>query len=676
VGPRQRGTPYPDVDADWPSWQENPVPSPAVSIARSLAVVAVAAVVFVAGVSPSRTPAALTAIAPNATSVRFTASGDFSASAAAQSVFAGISAIRPDLHLALGDLSYGVTGEEQAWCDLVTGQVGAGFPFELIAGNHESNGQNGNINDFAACLPNQLPGVVGSYGRQYFVDVPSATPLVRFIQISPAIPFADSTWSYAAGTARYAWTAQAIDSARAAGIPWVVVGMHKPCLSLGEYTCEVGDDLLDLLISKRVDLVLGGHEHLYQRTYQLGLSAGCPDIDPDVVTAACIVDTDALMTRGQGTVFATIGTGGTALRDVHTDDVEVGYFSTWSGLNAQPSYGSLDVRVTATELTAAFSPVAGGTFTDAFTVGAGNSPPANVPPTASFTSSCTLLSCHLDGGASVDEDGTVASYAWAFGDGTSGAGVIADHEYAAGGTYTVTLTVTDDDGGNATSSRALLAVAPPSPVLASDSFTRTTANGWGVADTGGPWTISSTPSRYSVTGGAARVSVAAANGPNAYLTGVASTATSFTSVLATDKPASGSGLYVSYSPRRVVGVGAYVAKVRLTSTGQVYLEPMRVNSAGGGEVSLQPALLLPGLSYAVGDQLFVKVEASGVNPTVLRAKVWKVGTIEPVAWQRSVTDVTAGLQSAGGLAINVYLSGSATNAPIQVTVDDVTARTP
>ena len=72
----------------------------------------------------------------------------------------------PDLNLALGDLSYGATGAEQAWCDFVTARVGAGFPFELLAGNHESNGQNGNINDFSACLPNQLPGVVGTYGRQ------------------------------------------------------------------------------------------------------------------------------------------------------------------------------------------------------------------------------------------------------------------------------------------------------------------------------------------------------------------------------------------------------------------------------------------------------------------------------------------------------------------------------
>src|SRR4030095_5407562 len=130
------------------------------------------------------------------------------------------------LTLALGDLSYGVAGEEQDWCDLVTSHVGGGYPFEVLAGNHESNGENGHINDFASCLPNQLPGVIGTYGKQYYVDVPASNPLVRFILISPSLIFPDGTYNYPAGSARYQWTAQTIDSARAKSIPWVIVGMH------------------------------------------------------------------------------------------------------------------------------------------------------------------------------------------------------------------------------------------------------------------------------------------------------------------------------------------------------------------------------------------------------------------------------------------------------------------
>jgi PKD repeat protein len=41
---------------------------------------------------------------------------------------------------------------------------------------------------------------------------------------------------------------------------------------------------------------------------------------------------------------------------------------------------------------------------------------------------------------------TVASYAWDFGDGWSGTGVTAFHAYAAAGSFTVKLTVTDSSG--------------------------------------------------------------------------------------------------------------------------------------------------------------------------------------------------------------------------------------
>jgi PKD repeat protein len=74
------------------------------------------------------------------------------------------------------------------------------------------------------------------------------------------------------------------------------------------------------------------------------------------------------------------------------------------------------------------------------------SPTGNLPPTAAFSSSCTQLTCALDATASTDEDGTITSYAWTFGDSTTGSGVTPSHTYAAAGTYSVTLTVRDDDG--------------------------------------------------------------------------------------------------------------------------------------------------------------------------------------------------------------------------------------
>jgi PKD repeat protein len=80
-------------------------------------------------------------------------------------------------------------------------------------------------------------------------------------------------------------------------------------------------------------------------------------------------------------------------------------------------------------------------------------PPPNAPPTATFTSSCSALSCSFDAGASSDSDGSIGEYRWQFGDGTDANGKTAQHTYAGPGTYAVTLTVTDNGGASATESK-------------------------------------------------------------------------------------------------------------------------------------------------------------------------------------------------------------------------------
>jgi len=300
--------------------------------------------------------------------VHFTSAGDFSSSADAHAVLAEIASTRPNLHFALGDLSYGRRGDERAWCDLVAASVGAAFPFELLAGNHESNGENGHIDDFARCLPNRLPGLVGEYGREYYVDVPQDEPLVRFIMISPGLPYEDGEWKYDRGTQRYEWTQAAIEGARASGVPWVVVGMHKPCLSIGRYACDPGEDILNLLVRERVDLVLTGHEHLYQRTHQMAMTSGCRSLSSTRSDRDCIADDDDRAEKGAGTVLVTVGTGGNALRDVLPTDAKAPYFAAWSGLNAAPTFGFLDVSVSQTRLSGRFIGVEAGDFFDEFTI--------------------------------------------------------------------------------------------------------------------------------------------------------------------------------------------------------------------------------------------------------------------------------------------------------------------
>jgi hypothetical protein len=144
--------------------------------------------------------------------------------------------------------------------------------------------------------------------------------------------------------------------------------MHAPCFSLGEKSCQPGKDFTNMLIDKKVDLVLSGHDHIYQRSHQVGLNGSCSELVPAKFSAPCLTDKDGSMEQGSGTVFVTIGVGGVGLYDVKNNDPEVGYFSTWSGKNRNPALGTLDVTASTERLDARFVPAEGYSFTDSFTL--------------------------------------------------------------------------------------------------------------------------------------------------------------------------------------------------------------------------------------------------------------------------------------------------------------------
>lgn len=84
---------------------------------------------------------------------------------------------------------------------------------------------------------------------------------------------------------------------------------------------------------------------------------------------------------------------------------------------------------------------------------AGNQPP-NASVTATPTSGTAPLTVMFTG-AGTDSDGTIVSYAWSFGDGGSSTQQNSSHTYASPGTFTATVTVTDNAGATGSAARTI-----------------------------------------------------------------------------------------------------------------------------------------------------------------------------------------------------------------------------
>jgi PKD repeat protein len=98
---------------------------------------------------------------------------------------------------------------------------------------------------------------------------------------------------------------------------------------------------------------------------------------------------------------------------------------------------------------------------------------ANQPPLASFTTNASSgvapLVLNLDGLASIDNDGTITSYLWQFGDGSVGSAPTTTKTYTTPGTFTVVLTVTDDYGATSSTSKAITVMSSTTPPSGGDS---------------------------------------------------------------------------------------------------------------------------------------------------------------------------------------------------------------
>ncbi|WP_460783888.1 PKD domain-containing protein [Microbacterium tumbae] len=294
----------------------------------------------------------------------------------------------------------------------------------------------------------------------------------------------------------------------------------------------------------------------------------------------------------------------------------------------------------------------------------------NAPPVASFTSSVSGLSVSVDGAGSSDEDGSIASYAWDFGDDSTGSGATASHDYASAGTYTVTLTVTDDDGATHSTSEEITVegAEEPSGPLVQDEFDRSATSSWGTAPTGGAWTVTGGSAAVaSVADGAAKLALAAGGTRHVTLNGTAVADSVIETRFRVNPGAESGGSYVGVVARQS-GDDRYLVRAWLRPDGTVWLVAHR----GSTLLASQP---LAGVTYSPDTVYNLKVSVAGASPTTLSAKFWADGATEPATWQLTTTDSTAALQGAGSVGLSGYRTGTAT-ATLNLLFESFTVNAP
>src|SRR6266540_1658722 len=369
-------------------------------------------------------PTFLNGIVPPAnaasTSFSFGASGDMGSLTATSSVnnLNRLVTANPNFFLGLGDFSYDPSVTGDVWC----GQFKAKFPnIQILPGDKDTGGHNsatfGETHSYeryvnGCSLTLGVPIVCGPvegdcYGKEYYFDYPVGNPIARFIFAAPKIynitgvctsspncssgtgqPCTDQygCWQYNANDAHFNWTANAIDDARTKGIGWVIVATHKLCISSSDATCSMGITFFNMLVQKKVDLIIQAHDNAYERSKQLAFNpTTCPKIATDgngyaVYNSGCIVDNGlGNYTRGVGSVVVAQGAWINDLYGVNgsagnpENVAEAPYFAKLMGKNTAGNglgFAKFTVSTNRIDVQTNFS----GTFQDKFSLTTGLNP--------------------------------------------------------------------------------------------------------------------------------------------------------------------------------------------------------------------------------------------------------------------------------------------------------------
>ncbi|MBS1906832.1 MAG: metallophosphoesterase [Actinobacteria bacterium] len=329
---------------------------------------------------------------------------------------------RPAFVQSLGDLAYDASAASDvhdgaSWCTWTNAQIartsaGTAVPYIIAAGNHEAQDAKPGFaiedyTDAASCADpfaahTSFPtDAATDAAKDSFYDYPADRPLLRMININPGLDYhRGGLRDYSRGGTLYNWIEQRIDEAKAKA-EWVVLTYHVAYLNAGSdhgadmstgYYAPVASqfgDVFALAAEKRVDLILNGHEHNYQRSKQLQLSEACPVITHDTYDAACVTAADgsaaAPYQRGAGPVQVIIGTGGHKPSAVNDADGDRKFMI--AADSGADNCGYASFAVTATSLTGTFENACSGALADTFAIvgAAATTAPSPTPPSPSPT---------------------------------------------------------------------------------------------------------------------------------------------------------------------------------------------------------------------------------------------------------------------------------------------------
>jgi hypothetical protein len=262
------------------------------------------------------------------------------------------------------------------------------------------------------------------------------------------------------------------------------------------------------------------------------------------------------------------------------------------------------------------------------------------------------------------------------------------------------ITVCDDDGSctlveaiNTTIAGGVVAFTAGAATLSvtgsvttntpGDTFTRSVTDGWGSATTGGAWTLIGTASEFDVTGTTGTMVLSAApQEKRAKLAGTSERDITITVTGQTDKLAVGGSQAFGIIAH---GSSDELNRYIISLTAQTNAT-MRINVAKlvAGAATTLSDVTVSGLTHVAATNYKLKVKLTqvliSVSPDVygtrIEAKAWLASGSEPGSYLVTVDDSTVTLLTAGYIGLRVALSGSATNAPVLVTFDDLVTTIP